>query len=182
MSNEALIIIDLQNDYFPGGKLPLVGIEAATANAAKVIAAARASRIPVIHVQHHAVKPDAPFFVPGTPGVQIHASVKPEEGESVVTKNYTNSFRATSLGNLLGDKGIREVTIAGAMSHMCIDAATRAAADLGFSVTVLHDACATRDLHFEDRVVAAADVHAAYMAALAASYASVVSTDSWLAR
>lgn len=181
MTNQALIVIDLQNDYFPNGKLPLAGIEAAAANAAKAIASARVSHLPIIHVQHHAIKPGATFFEPGTPGVEIYASVTPNEGEAVVTKNHTNSFRGTSLRDILASKDISDIVIVGAMSHMCIDPATRAAADFGYSVTVLHDACATRDLQFEDRVVAAADVHAAYMSALAASYASVTSTDKWLA-
>lgn len=182
MTNQALIVIDLQNDYFPDGKLPLEEIEAAAANAGKAIASARKSQLPIIHVQHHATKPGAPFFVPGTRGVEIHVSVTPNEGEAIVTKNYANSFRDTSLRDNLVSHDVSDIIIVGAMSHMCIDAATRAAADLGYSVTVLHDACATRDLQFEDRIVAAADVHSAYMSALSASYASVISTDNWLAQ
>lgn len=181
MSPRALVVIDLQNEYFPTGKLPLVGIEAATANAARAIAQARAQGVPVIHVRHEAAKPDAPVFTPGTPNVQIHASVAPAEGEAVVVKHFPNSFRETPLKALLDERGVRELVIVGAMSHMCIDAGTRAAADLGYAVTVLHDACATRELVFGEQTVPAAQVHAAFMSALG-SYATLSTTQAWLAR
>src|SRR3546814_14756141 len=66
------------------------------------------------------------------------------------------------------------------MSHMCIDAATRAASDLGYRTTVVHDACATRDLEFDGQVVPAAQVHNAYMSALAFAYAKVTTADEYL--
>jgi nicotinamidase-related amidase len=182
MSKRAIIVVDLQNDYFASGKLPLVGIDAAAANAARVIAAARASGDPVIHIRHEFARPDAPFFVAGSPGAQIHASVQPAEGETVIVKNYPNSFRETPLKQALDAKGIEDVVIVGAMSHMCIDATARAAADFGYKATVVHDACATRDLAFGGVNVPAAQVHAAYMAALASSYGTLVSTADYLPR
>lgn len=182
MPASALVVIDLQNEYFPTGQLPLVGIEAATANAARVIAKARAQGVPVVHVRHEAGRPDAPVFRPGTPNVQIHASVAPAEGEAVIVKHFPNAFRETPLKALLDDLGVRELVIVGAMSHMCIDAGTRAAADLGYAVTVVHDACATRDLVFGGQTVPAAQVHAAFMAALGASYATLSTTEALLAR
>lgn len=179
MTPRALLVIDLQNEYFPTGKLPLVGIEVATANAARAIADARARGVPVIHVRHEAAKADAPVFTPGTPNVQIHPSVAPADGEAVVVKHFPNAFRETRLKAMLDELGVRELLIVGAMSHMCIDAATRAAADLGYQVTVLHDACATRDLAFGGQSVPAAQVHAAFMAALG-SYAQLQDTDTLL--
>ncbi|QFY63176.1 cysteine hydrolase (plasmid) [Rhizobium grahamii] len=179
MTDRAILVIDLQNDYFPDGKLPLVGIEDAAANAARVIAAARRRSDAVIHVRHEAIPADAPFFVAGSEGAEIYRSVLPLVDEPVVVKNYPNAFRETNLRELLVEQGTKELVIVGAMSHMCIDAATRAAADLGFRVTVVHDACATRDLEFADRKVPAADVHSAFMAALAA-YASLITTENWL--
>jgi nicotinamidase-related amidase len=181
MTARAVLVIDLQNEYFPSGKLPLVGIEAATANAARVIADARAKGVPGIHVRHEAARPDAPVFTPGTPNVQIHASVAPVEGEALIVKHFPNSFRETPLQALLEEGGVRELTIVGAMSHMCIDAGTRAAADLGYAVTVVHDACATRDLVFGEQTVPAAQVHAAFMSALG-SYATLSTTEALLAR
>jgi len=181
MSQRALIIVDLQNDYFPGGDFPLDGIDAATANAAKVLDAARRNGDAVIHVQHHSLAPEATFFVPGTHGVEIHAAVRPAEGEPVVVKNFPNSFRATTLKELLDQKGIEDVVIVGAMSHMCIAATGRAAADFGYRTTVIHDACATRALEFGGTVIPSAQVHAANMAALAFGYAKVIATAEHLA-
>lgn len=181
MSKRAVVVIDLQNEYLPTGKLPLTGIEAAVSNAAKVIADARAKSMPVIHVRHEFANADAQVFVPGSDGVKIQAEVAPREGETVIVKNFPNSFRETNLERLLDERRVEEVVVVGAMSHMCVDAGVRAAADLGYSVTVLHDACATLDLEFGDVKVPARQVHAAMMAAFAFAYATVKSTEEYLA-
>ena len=181
MNKRAIVVVDLQNEYLPSGKLALTGIHDALNNAARVIADARAKGIAVIHVRHEATKPDAPYFKAGTDAVQIHEAVAPAPGETVIVKNFPNSFLKTDLKQILDQQGIEEVTVIGAMSHMCIDATTRAASDFGFKATVLHDACATLDLEFRGTTVPAAQVHAALMAALAFGYASVVGTDEYLA-
>ena len=181
MSKRAVVVIDLQNEYLPTGKLPLTGIEAAVSNAAKVIADARDSDVPVIHVRHEFAVADAPVFVPGSDGVKIQTAVAPREGEPVVVKNHPNSFRETNLEHLLDERGVEEVVVVGAMSHMCVDAGVRAAADLGYSVVVLHDACATLDLEFGGVKVPAPQVHAAMMAGFAFAYATVKSTEEYLA-
>lgn len=180
MSKRGVIVIDLQNEYLPSGKLPLSGIEAATANAASVIAQAREQGTPVFHVRHEFVNGEAPVFEPGTEGVQIQAAVAPAEGEPVIVKNHVNAFRETDLKRQLDAQGIKDVVIVGAMSHMCVDACVRAAADMGYSVTVLHDACATLDLTFNGVTTPAEQVHAAMMAAFAFGYGTVKSTDEYL--
>ena len=182
MSKRAIIAIDIQNEYFPDGRLPLVGIEQATANAARIIAAARSVGDEVIHVRHVSLSADAPIFAPGTAGIEINAAVAPTDGEKVITKNYVNSFRETDLKATLDSNGIEEVVIVGAMSHMCVEGATRAAADFGYKATVVHDACATRDLEFGGSTVPAAQVHDAVMAALAFGYGEIVDTATYLAR
>lgn len=181
MSKRALIVVDLQNEYLPTGKLPLEGIDAALDNAARIIADARNNGDKVIHVRHEFVG-DLPFFVPGTDGVLIHPKVAPQDDEHVITKNYPNSFLKTDLKETLDAEGIAEVTVIGAMSHMCIDATTRAASDFGYKTTVVHDACATRELEFNDNVVPAEQVHTALMSALAFGYATVMSADRYLAK
>lgn len=181
MSKRAVIVVDLQNDYFPSGKLPLIGIEQAVANAARIIDAARENGDPVIHVRHEFAAPDAPFFVPGTAGADIHPAVAPLGNEQIVVKNHPNSFLNTGLKGALDSMGIEEVVVIGAMSHMCIDAISRAASDFGYKTGVVHDACATRDLEFHGQVVPAGQVHAALMAALAFAYATVTTTDEYLA-
>ncbi len=180
MSNQALIIIDLQNDYYPGGKWELHGIEQASENAVKILSNAREKNLPVFHVHHEFLMENPPFFAPGSEGANIHEALKPMDGETTVLKHQVNAFRDTNLKELLDKKGIEEITVIGSMSHMCIDAATRAAADYGYQVTVVEDACASRDLEFENKTVKAEDVHAAYMSALGFAYANVISTKTYL--
>ena len=180
MTKKALIVVDIQNDYFPDGKWPLAGAEAAADNAARIIAAARAAGDLVVHIRHEFTGENAPFFEAGSEGAQIHPKVLNRPDEHVVVKNHVNSFRETDLKQMLDANGITEVVIVGSMSHMCVDGITRAAADMGYSVTVVHDACASRDLEFNGLTVPAAQVHAAFMSALGFAYASVVSTDEFL--
>jgi nicotinamidase-related amidase len=181
MNKRAVVVVDLQNEYLPTGKLALAGIHDALEHAALVIADARTKGDLVIHIRHESTDLDAPLFTPGTVAVQIHDTVAPAQGEPVIVKNFPNAFRKTDLKALLDDHGVDGVTVIGAMSHMCIDATTRAACDFGYKTTVVHDACATRDLEFGGQTVPAAQVHAAFMSALAFAYASVVSVDDYLA-
>jgi nicotinamidase-related amidase len=176
----ALILIDIQNDYFPGGKMELVGSIQAAAAATRLLAAFRKNDWSVYHVQHVSKQPGASFFLPDTPGVQIHQSVTPLPHEPVITKHFPNSFRATDLEERLRADKVGTLLICGMMSHMCVDATVRAAFDLGFSCIVTHDACATRDLTFEGLTVPAAQVHASFLAALGAVYAQVKGVDEIL--
>lgn len=179
MSKRAILVVDIQNEYFPDGALPLVGIEDAVANAAKVIASARERGDLVVNIRHEA--PGASIFVPGSKGVEIHSSVAPAEGEPVIVKNFPNSFRNTNLRDILDANGVTDVVVIGAMSHMCVDATTRAANDFGYATTTVHDACATRDLEFGGVTAPAAEVHTSIMAALAFAYGSVISTAEFTA-
>lgn len=172
----ALLLIDIQNDYFAGGKMPLEGMEAAAENARALLAAFRARDLPVIHIRHLSVRPGSTFFVPGTTGAETHALVAPASGEKVIEKNFPNSFRNTTLADELRAGGIENLVIAGAMSHMCVDATVRAAFDLGFRCTVAHDACATRALEFAGTAIPASAVQGAFMSALRVPYANVVGT------
>ena len=173
---QALILIDIQNDYFPGGNMELCGSEAAANSAAQLLDAFRRAKRPVFHVQHISLAPTATFFLPGTPGALIHKSVAPHADETVVEKHFPNSFRDTTLLGLLKAQGIAGIVLAGMMTHMCVDTTTRAAFDLGFSCSLAHDACATRDLEHNGKTVCAADVQTAYMAALGQVFAQVRST------
>jgi nicotinamidase-related amidase len=165
----ALLIIDIQDFYFPGGKVPLVEPEAAAANAGKVLAAFRDAGKPVVHVRHDF-----------EPGGSIHQSVAPLEGEKVFTKTEVSCFNGTKVLAHLKEIGAERLVIVGMQTHMCLEAAARAAHDLGFEVTVVGDACATRDLAHGDRTVSAADVHASTLATLDRTYAKVVDTETFL--
>ncbi len=174
---QGLILIDIQNDYFPGGSMALVGMEQAAINAQTLLRKFRDEKLPIFHIQHISNRPGATFFLPDTEGVEIHASVAPLPKETVIEKHFPNSFRETALLDRLRNSGIEGVVICGAMSHMCVDATTRAAFDFGFPCVVVEDACATRDLQHKGEVVEAAKVHGAFMAALAVPYAQVLSVD-----
>ncbi|MEO8289717.1 MAG: cysteine hydrolase family protein [Gaiellaceae bacterium] len=173
----ALVIVDIQKDYFPGGAHPLEGPELAAAAARRLLEAFRTAGEPVVHVRHVWDEEDATFMRPGTDGVDIHPTVAPLDGETVITKTHPNSFRETALHDHLRAAGVEELVVCGMMTSMCVDATVRAAVDLGFDTTVAHDACATRELEFDGRAIPAVSVHAAFLAALADGYAAVVATD-----
>jgi nicotinamidase-related amidase len=173
------LIIDIQNDYFPGGAYPLVEPEAATAAARVVLEHFRAVGDLVVHVQHIATDVDATFMRPDTDGVQIHDLVCPTAGEVVISKAHPNAFRETRLASILTAAGVDQLVVLGMMTSMCVDATARAAVDLGFLVTVVADACASPDLQFGQRPVTGADVQAAFLAALAGTYADVVFSKSF---
>lgn len=174
--NPALVLIDIQRDYFPGGRMTLDGAEAAAQNAGRLLELFRARGWPVMHVQHLSTRPNATFFIPGTDGIDFHAAVAPRDGETVVQKNFPNAFRATRLDTELRGLGATELVVAGMMTHMCIDTSVRAAFDLGFKVELAHDACATRALRFGDAETAAAAVQASFIAALNGTFATAKST------
>jgi nicotinamidase-related amidase len=176
----ALLVIDIQKDYFPGGKMELVEPLAAAKKAYMLLQCFREHSGHHVHIQHIAIKPDATFFVKGTEGSDIHDSAAHFEGEPIVYKHFPNSFRGTNLLEMLKGWGIERVVITGMMTHMCVDATTRAAADLGFQVIVAEDACATRDLKYGETVIPAEHVHKAFLAALK-SYGQVMTAEQVIA-
>jgi len=176
----ALVVIDIQQFYFEGGLVPLTGSIEAANQARRVLDAFRARKLPIFHVRH-VLKSVA--FADGEPAdaqYRIRPEVLPAAGEKVVTKRFANSFRETDLLDSLRQKGIKTLVIVGMQTHMCVEAASRAATDLGFDVVVVHDACATRPLEFEGRTVPAEMVHAAALAAIKGTYGRVVSVDQLL--
>ena len=171
MADTALVIIDIQNDYFPGGAMELEGADAAAAHASSVLKKFREQKLPVFHVRHLSVRPGSTFFIPGTAGAEIHAKVKPQDGETIIEKNFPNAFRGTHLQEILP---VKNLVVAGMMTHMCVDASVRQAADLGYKVTLLANACATRAQSYAGESVPARQVHTAFLAALNGFYAKVI--------
>jgi nicotinamidase-related amidase len=179
-SDTALVVIDIQQFYFEGGLVPLTGSIEAASQARRVLAAFRAQTLPIFHVRH---VPKSVALVNGDPAdaqYRIRPEVQPAAGEKVVTKRFANSFRETDLLDALRQKGIKTLVIVGMQTHMCVEAASRAATDLGFDVVVVHDGCATRPLEFGGRTVPADMVHAAALAAITGTYGRVVSVDQLL--
>jgi nicotinamidase-related amidase len=102
MTETALILVDIQNDYFDGGRWPLSNMDLASDNAAKVLAHARKTGKMIVHIRHEIPSETAPFFRPGSEGAQIHPAVAPQEGEEVILKHKPNSFLNTRLHDTLG--------------------------------------------------------------------------------
>jgi len=172
----ALLLIDIQKDYFPGGKMELGKPLEAAQKANMLLQCFRDHKQKTVHIQHVSLKPDATFFISGDSGTDIHDAVPHFEGEPLVVKHHPNSFRETNLLDLLKSWNIERVIITGMMTHMCVDATARAAADFGFQVIVAEDACATRDLKYGDTTIPAELVHKAFLAALK-SYGQVMTSE-----
>ncbi|MFA7090722.1 MAG: cysteine hydrolase family protein [Arcobacteraceae bacterium] len=178
--SKALLIIDIQNDYFQGGKCELVNPKEASLKAKVLLEHFRKNSMPIFHIQHINLRQGATYLLPNTLGVEIDENVKPLEHEIRIEKNFPNSFLETNLEWELEKLHVKELVICGMMSHMCIDSTTRAAFDLGFDCTVAHDACATKDLIFSDKRINAHEVHHAFMSALGTIFAKVVSVEEIL--
>lgn len=177
----ALLIIDIQNDYFPGGKYPLVNPLAAAGKAYELLQCFREHGGHHVHIQHIELDPNAAFFRKGDSGSDIHDSVAHFEGEPIVYKHEANSFLNTNLLEILRGWDVERVVVTGMMTHMCVDATARSAADLGFQVMIAEDACATRDLQYGDTTIPADLVHKSFLAALK-SYGRVMKTGEIIAQ
>ncbi|MBU2709615.1 isochorismatase family protein [Zooshikella harenae] len=181
-SRTALLIIDMQQDYFPNGKMPLSDIEVAAENTRTLLTHFRSAQQPIIHVQHIFKHMDAPFFQPNSEGKEIHPSLAPQSNEIVITKHKANSTLATTLEQYLIEKGISQLIIVGAMAHMCIDAITRSLSDKGYQCTIINDACAAPSLDLKQTKINAEDNKALIMYALQFAYGDVYTTTEWLAQ
>jgi len=178
--NIALLIVDIQNDYFEGGRMTLEGALQASLNAKKILDEFRKKDFPVIYIRHIATRADATFFLPETKGSEIHENVDPIENEKIIIKHFPNSFRETELLDYLLNKEISDLVICGMMTHMCVDATVRAAKDFGFNCALISDACATKQLEIKGKVVKANDVHNAFLSALNGFYAKVIKTNEFI--
>ncbi|MCU0459984.1 MAG: cysteine hydrolase [Bacteroidales bacterium] len=169
-NNYALLVIDVQNFYFPGGRSELVEPEKAAEKAALAIRQARETDNTVIYIQHKSVS-----------GMEINDIVRPATGEKIFVKEEVNSFLGTGLKQYIDSLAIDTLVICGMQTQMCVEAAVRAAHDYGYSVILLHDACTTRNLKFGEREITAADVHASTLATLK-SYGTVISVAEWVGK
>ena len=180
MPSPVFLVIDIQNDYFSGGAMSLYHPEEANDNAYRALKHARQAHWPCIIVQHIAALPDASFFKPGTHGAEIYPDFSPETDDIHLVKHYPNAFRETRLNAELKRLDANDLIVVGMMTHMCIDTTVRAAADLGYRVTLLGDATATRDLTYGGSITPAPLVQTAYLAALQGSFARVMDTTQWI--
>jgi nicotinamidase-related amidase len=176
----ALVLIDIQKDYFPGGNRPLFQPESAAGHAKTLLEYFRQEGLDVFHIQHISTKANAAFFQPDTAGIEIHPLVYPLAAETVFVKHFPDSFQETGLEQALREKQIDTLVICGMMSHMCIDTSVRAAKRLQFNVLLAEDACTTRELIWRDTQIPATTVHQTMMASLDGSFAQVLPTEEIL--
>jgi nicotinamidase-related amidase len=144
--SKALLVIDVQNDYFPGGNFPLWNADAVLANTVRAIAAAQAQGVPVIFVKHVANNSRglAPFFNEGTHGVELHQAIVAAAPDApVVIKSFADSFHQTNLEELLGKQGITELLVCGMMTQNCVTHTAISKAAEKYAVSVLTDCCTT---------------------------------------
>ncbi len=174
---KALLIIDMQNDYFSGGRMELKDTDLALQNCLKLAKFARKMKYQIYIIQHFSKSKNAPFFTPDSDGVKLHKNLKLIYGE-IIKKNFPNSFRETNLLEKLQSNSIKDILVCGAMTHMCIDSSVRAGFDLGFNITVASDACATKDLTFKNNKIPAKDVQSAFLSALDGTFCSVKETEN----
>jgi len=181
MRNTALVLIDFQNDYFPGGAVELHEPEQAADNARLLLAACRDRGVACIHVQHE-MPPErgVPFLLPGTEGQKIFSAVAPRQREDVLIKHYPNAFSDTNLLDVLNKSQIDHLMICGMMTHMCVSTTARAALELGMDVTIVADATATRALELFGEEVPARDVQRCALAELNGIVATVRTTEACL--
>ncbi|WP_313344561.1 cysteine hydrolase family protein [Sedimentibacter sp.] len=177
---KALLIIDVQNDYFDNGAYPLSNANMAAKNIQGVLGKFRAEEDLVVFIKHINMKESATFFKPKTLGSEIYKAIEPIEGETVIIKHTPNSFRDTELHQFLRLQKIEELVIVGMMTQHCVDTTVRAAYDLGYSNILLYDCCATKDLVFSGEAIAANIVQSTFMAALSRGFSDVMSSTEYL--
>lgn len=172
----ALLVIDVQNEYFaPDGIWPLPDAEAALANIQRLIAAARASGVPVIHITHESLDPAGPVFKPGSRNVAIHDGITVMPDERHIVKHFPGAFTQTPLEAYLRHAGVDTVIVTGFMTHLCCDTTSRQAKERFFAVLFAADATASRDLKLNGETVPHRQVHATTLAVMT-NFAKVVPT------
>jgi len=172
---KALIVIDMQNDYFYGGNMELQNIDEALNKTNELINFSREQKYKIYFIQHFSTREGATFFIPNTKGVKLNNKLD-ISNDMIIDKKYPNSFRDTILKEELEKEDISNLIVCGAMTHMCIDTTVRAGFDLGYKITLVSDACATRDLQFKEMIIKADDVHYSFMSALGSVFCEVKNT------
>jgi nicotinamidase-related amidase len=145
---KVLLLIDLQNDYFPGGKFPLWNTNVTLSNIEQAINAAKAKNIPIIHIQHIANSEMgiAPFFNKGSDGAKIHSRILEAAPDApIVIKEFADSFVKTNLEELLNGLGVDELLVCGMMTQNCVTHTAISKSAEKYKVSILPDCCTTVD-------------------------------------
>ncbi|HAX9672329.1 TPA: cysteine hydrolase [Staphylococcus pseudintermedius] len=179
MTKHGLLVIDVQNDYFKGGKMVLHQPDKALRNIQQLEQDFSAKHLPIIYIQHINTKPNPTFFEADTEGVALYSELAVQPESIIIEKHFPNSFFQTELQETLDQLEVDTLVITGMMTHMCVDSTTRAAAELSYNPVLIHDATATRNLTFNENNVQANDVQNAFISSLS-NFSTVMSTDDWI--
>lgn len=172
LTESALVMIDCQNTY-RHGVMQLTGVEAAIQEARKLLEMARDNKVPVFHIRHDGGA-GSPYDINAEIGA-ISDEVAPIDGEPVITKKFPNSFVQTELDEQLKAVGVKNLVLAGFMTHMCVNSTAHGGFNLGYVPTVVASATATRPLlSANGKVLSAQEVHDAALAATRDLYAAIV--------
>ena len=183
MAKRALIVIDVQNEYFDGALLisdppPEVSL----ANIGRAMDTATAAGLPVVVVRHGDADPGATSFRVGTHTWELHPEIERRARDHLIEKTLPGSFTGTPLEDTLAAEGVDTVTIAGYMTHMCVDTTSRQAAHRGLAVEILSDATGTLSLANGGGEATGEELHRATLVAQGQFFADVLSTEDWLER
>lgn len=176
MTTQALIVVDVQN-AIDDPKWGRRGQPDTEAMIAKLLAAWRERRLPVIHIRHDSTDPASPYR-PGTEGNEFKSEVAPQVGEPVVDKRTNNAFIGTDLMDVLDELQVHSLVVTGVLLENSVDATVRMAANLGFEVSIPEDAVASIDRKdHRGKLWAAEDVHALALSVLGGEYARITTSD-----
>ena len=174
----ALLVIDVQNEYFTGG-LPVSHPPGSLENILAAMDAAQAKGVPVVLIQHHSQQSDAPFFVPDSPAWELLPQVAQRPHDYLIHKTMPGSFHRTDLEPWLRSREVDTITICGYMTHICCDTTARQAFHRGFGVEFLSDATGTLALDNQGGKVTAEELHRAVLAIQAMRFSRVLTTAAW---
>ncbi|MDQ6919153.1 MAG: cysteine hydrolase [Candidatus Dormibacteraeota bacterium] len=176
----ALLVIDVQNEYFSGGAMPITHPPDSLKRITDAMDGAAEKGIPIVVVQHASENPEATSFRKGTPGWRLKGEVEVRKRAAVIEKTLPGSFTGTNLEAWLKENGVDTLVICGYMSQMCCDTTARQAVHLGYKVEFLSDATGTLDFSNEAGTVKAEELHRATLVTQQHRFSKVQNVEAWI--
>lgn len=177
----ALIVIDVQNEYFSGKlRIEYPDVRVTLPNICRAMDAATAAGIPVVVVQH-LTPPGAPVFARGSDAAALHPEIARRPYDLLVEKTMASALTGTPLGAWLRERGIDTLSIVGYMTHNCDDSTARQAYHEGWKVELLHDATGALPYRNAAGAATAEEIHRVFTVVMHSNFAAVASTAQWLA-
>lgn len=179
--NRALLVIDVQREYFEGAfpiRHPVGHLDAIL----DMMDAANKAKIPTVVIRHHQPDPESPVFRQGSDLWQLHDEVESRPRDVLIDKQLPGSFTNTPLDDFLREKKIDTVSIVGYMTQVCCDTTARQAFHRGYNVEFLRDATGTLDVQNKAGSVTAEQLHESILVAQQMFMSDVIDKETWLGR